>query len=219
MSKKKRRLKAAKRVKAGNGRSLKPFHWWQMLSRSLFYLPMMKEDGRQTVFAVDVPYWEQFFSSNADKGKAHLYFDGKHCAESKLPAVFPVDGGWIEVQSTVFGLKRCHFVTDEGLEYQLTPDESSTEGRRARLDRGHPALSRWIRIISLMMVIIPIVLAAPQIIDIVTHVPPIAERFGTFNSPIALSKWFNMALGLCAAAGSIERATRLKWSAFLDGNL
>jgi hypothetical protein len=216
--KNKRRQIAAQRVKAGSGRSLKSFHWWQMLSRSLFYLSSINEDDRQVVFAVDFSHWQQFFSDSG-KGKVHLYRDGKHYAESKLPAVFPIDGGWIEVKSTVFGLKRCHFVTDEGAEYQLTPDTSSAEGRRARLDRDHPSLSRWIGFISLIMLILPIILAAPQVIDIITHIPPVAERFGTFNSPIALPGWLNIALGLCAVAGSVERATRLKWNAFLDGSL
>lgn len=217
MFKERRKHKAARRVKAGNGRPLKEFHWWQSFSRALFYLPLTSGTGRQVVFAVDVSYWQKFFSDDG-KGKVHLYRDGKHYAESKLPAAFAVAGGTVEVASTLFGLKRCHFVTDKGAVHQLTPDESSAEGWRARLDREHPALSRWIGFISLIMLIVPMVLAIPQIIDAVTQVPLIAQRFGTFNSPIALPMWFNIALGLCAAAGSVERATRLKWNAFLDGS-
>ncbi|KZZ84312.1 hypothetical protein [Bacillus sp. SJS] len=214
-----RRRKAARRIKAGNGRPLKDFRWWQQLSRALFYLTLTNDAGRQAVFAVDVPYWQKFFSADDDKGTAHLYLDGKHYAESKLPAAFPVAGGTIEVAATIFGLKRCHFVTDEGTVHQLIPDESSAEGRRARLDREHPTLSRWIRFISLIMLIVPMVLAIPQIIDAVTQVPEIAQRFGTFNSPITLPAWINIGLGLCATAGSVERATRLHWNAFLDGNM
>lgn len=211
------RRKAARRVKAGNGRLLKDFRWWQPLSRALFYLPLTNDDDRQVVFAVDVSYWQQFLADDG-KGKAHLYLDGKHHTESKLPAAFPVAGGTIEVASTVFGLKRCHYVTDEGAVHQLIPDESSAEGRRARLDREHPSLSRWIGFISLIMLIVPMILAIPQIIDSLTHVPLIAQHLGTFNSPIALPMWLNIALGLCAAAGSVERATRLQWNALLDGS-
>ncbi|MCA1040521.1 hypothetical protein LCM00_13490 [Bacillus infantis] len=217
MLKKISRYRAARRVKDGNGLPLKKYRWWQPFSRSLFYLTLTNEAGRQMVYAVDFSYWQQFFSENG-KGKAHLYLDGKHYAESKLPAAFAVAGGRIEVASTVFGLKRCHFVTGEGTVHQLTPDESSAEGRRARFDREHPTLSRWIGYISLIMLIVPLVLAIPQIIDAVTQVPLIAQRFGTFDSPITLPMWLNIGLGLCAAAGSVERATRLKWNALLDGS-
>ncbi|MGP4076318.1 hypothetical protein [Halobacillus sp. K22] len=217
MFKKISRYKAARRVKAGNGLPLKRFRWWQPFSRALFYLTLTNDAGQKKVFAVEVSYWQQFFSDDG-KGKAHLYLDGKHYAESKLPAEFAVAGGRIKVASTVFGLKRCHFVTDEGTVHQLIPDESSAEGRRARLDREHPTLSRCIGFISLMMLIVPIVLAIPQIIEAATQVPLIAQRFGTFNSPITLPVWINVGLGFCAVAGSVERATRLKWNALLDGS-
>ncbi|MDP4097448.1 hypothetical protein OIN60_11770 [Paenibacillus sp. P96] len=209
--------KAAQRVKAGNGRSLKSFRWWQPLNRALFYLPLTNDDDRQAVFAVDVPYWQQLQTDDG-KGKAHLYLDGRHHAESKLPAAFPVPGGMIIVEGSVFGLKRCDYVTVEGSMQQLIPDERSAEGRRARLDREHPALSRWIGFLSLIMLIIPIVLAIPQVIEPVSQMPPIAQRFGTFTSPITLPIWLNITLGLCAAAASMERATRLRWNALLDGS-
>ena len=214
---KRSRRKAALRVKIGNGRPLKSFRWWQTLSRALFYLPLKSDDDRQVIFAVDVSYWQQFLGDDG-KGKAHLYLDGKHHAESKLPAAFPVPGGTIEVASTIFGLKRCHYVTDEGVVRQLIPDENSAEGHRAHLDRAHPSLSRWIGFISLIMLIVPMFLAIPQIIGAITQVPLIAQQIGSFNSPIALPVWLNIGLGLCAAAGSVERATRLKWNRFLDGS-
>ncbi|WP_339234113.1 hypothetical protein MKX40_16590 [Paenibacillus sp. FSL R5-0517] len=217
MFSKRSQLKAARRVKIGNGRPLKVFRWWQPLSRALFYLTLKNDEGQQVNFAVDVSYWQQFLGDDG-KGKAHLYLDGKHHAESKLPAAFPVTGGTIEVASTVFGLKRCHYVTDEGLVHQLIPDENSAEGHRARLDREHPALSRWIGFLSLIMLIVPMFLAIPQIIGSITQVPFIAQNIGTFNSPINLPIWLNIVLGLCAAAGSVERATRLKWNSFLDGS-
>lgn len=209
--------KAAKRIKSGNGRPLKHFRWWQPLSRALFYLPLTDGDGRHVVYAVDVPYWQQVMTEDG-KGKAHLYLDGRHHSESTLPAVFPVPGGAVEVESTAFGLKRCHYVTAEGAVHQLIPDERSAEGRRARLDREHPALSRWIGVLSLIVLIVPIILVVPQIIDGVSHVPPIAQRFGTFTSPVDLPLWLNIALGLCASTSSVERATRLRWNALLDGS-
>jgi len=211
-----KRHKAAQRIKPGNGRPLKPFRWWQPLSRALLYLPLTDSDGRQAVYAVDVPYWQQVMTEDG-KGKAHLYLDGRHHFESKLPAIFPVRGGAVEVESTAFGLKRCHYVTDEGDVRQLLPDERSAEGRRARLDREHPVLSRWIGFLSLLLLIVPIILVVPQIVEGISHIPPIAQRFGTFSSPVDLPLWLNVALGLCASTSSVERATRLRWNALLDG--
>ncbi|WP_203289269.1 hypothetical protein [Metabacillus sp. cB07] len=218
MFKNKRRLLATRRVKSGNGRSLKAFRWWQMFSRSVFFLRLKNTVDQQTVFAVEVSYIQQFFSDNG-KGKANLYLNGKHYAESKLPAVFKIDGGWIEVKSSVFGMRRCHFVTDDGAVFQLEPDARSAEGRRYRLDRDHPMLSRFVSAISLMMIIIPTVIAIPQVVDTITHIPFVAERFGVFHSPITLSPWLNLMLGFSAVLGSVERATRLKWNALLDGSI
>ncbi|MDG0810582.1 hypothetical protein [Cohnella rhizosphaerae] len=217
MIKKRKWRRAAKRVQAGSGRPLKPIRWWQLFARSLFYLPLTRDDGRQTVYAVDVPHWQQLQSDDG-KGKAHLYLDGKHYAMSKLPAAFPVPGGTIIVETSAFGMKRCHFVTDEGSMQQLIPDARSAEGYRARLDRTHPALSRWIGFVSLLMLIVPIVLAIPQVLEAVSKVPPIAQQFGIFISPIHLPAWLNVVLGACAVAASIERAMRLRWNALLDGS-
>jgi catechol 2,3-dioxygenase-like lactoylglutathione lyase family enzyme len=205
------RRRAVQRVKQGNGRPLKRFRWWQQLSRALFYLPPRDDDGRQTVYAVDVRYLQAALSDDG-KGKAHLYLDGRHHAESTLPAAFPVPGGVIEVASTSFGLKRCHYVTDEGVEYQLLPDRSSAEGRRERLDQEHPALSRWIGFVSLLLLVVPALLVVPQLVEVAFEIPPVAERFGTFTSPVHLPFWLNVALGLGAAVASTERALRLRYS-------
>lgn len=214
--KERRRREAAKRLKDGNGRPLKRFRWWQPLSRALFHLPLIHGDGHRTVYSVDVPYWQRVMTEDG-KGRAHLYLNGRHHLESALPAVFPVPGGAVEVEPTAFGLKRCHYVTAGGDERQLVPDERSAEGRRARLDREHPALSRLVRAVSLVLLVVPILLVVPQIAEAVSRVPPVAERFGTFASPVDLPLWLNVALGLCASTSSVERATRLRWNALLDG--
>ncbi|MFC4563636.1 hypothetical protein ACFO4E_17355 [Nocardiopsis mangrovi] len=210
-----RRRRAAQRVQPGNGRSLKPFRWWQPMSRHLFHLPLEKEDGRRAVYAVDVHSLQRFFSEDG-KGKAHLYLDGRHHAESSLPAAFPVQGGTIEVAPTAFGLKRCHYITDEGAERRLIPDRRSAEGHRARLDREHPALSRCIGFCSLVLLVIPALLLIPQLIEVVFQVPPVTQRFGAFTSPVTLPVWLNIALTLGAAAASTERALRLRYNWLLD---
>ncbi|MFF5007860.1 hypothetical protein ACFY3G_34160 [Streptomyces phaeochromogenes] len=209
-----RRHRAVQRVKPGDGRPLKRFRWWQMLTRALFHLRLMNDDGRPTVYAVDVKH------QNASEGyvTAHLYLDGRHHAESKVPAVFPVQGGTVEVRTSGFGLKRCHYVTAEGAEHQLTPDPASAEGRRARFDRSHPALSRCIGLFSVIVLVIGLVLLILQLAEQVTRAPEgVAQYVGTFTSPVDLSAWGNTVLGIATVAASTERALRLRYSRLLDG--
>ncbi|WP_026119107.1 hypothetical protein [Nocardiopsis ganjiahuensis] len=210
-----RRRRAALRVKPGDGRALKPYRWWQPTSRSLFYLPLRNADGRQVVYAVDTDHVKRFFSEEG-KGEAHLYLDGRHHAESELPAAFPVEGGTIEVAATDFGLKRCHYVTAEGADHQLVPDRRSGEGRRAHLHRERPALSRWIAVLSLSLLVVPALLLIPQLVEAAFQLPPVAQRLGTFTSPVQLPFWLNVVLGLGAATASVERALRLRYNWLLD---
>ncbi|WSQ06662.1 hypothetical protein OG604_02245 [Streptomyces sp. NBC_01231] len=209
-----RHRRAVQRVKPGDGRELKRFRWWQMLTRALFHLRLTTDDGRQTVYAVDVRH------QNQSEGyvKAHLYLDGRHHAESRVPAVFPVQGGTVEVKSSAFGLKRCHYVTAEGAEHQLIPDPASAEGRRARLDRAHPALSRCTGFLSSIVLVIGLVLLILQLAEQVTRAPEgVAQYVGTFTSPIDLSAWANVVVGLVTVAASTERALRLRYNWLLDG--
>ncbi|MER5219254.1 hypothetical protein [Streptomyces flaveus] len=209
-----RHRRAVQRVKPGDGRELKRFRWWQSLTRALFHLRLTHDDGRQTVYTVDVKH------QNQSEGyvKAHLYLDGRHHAESKVPAVFPVQGGTVEVRTSGFGLKRCHYVTAEGAEFQLVPDPASAEGRRARFDRAHPALSRWIGFLSVIVLVIGLVLLILQLAEQVTRAPEgLAQYVGHFTSPIDLPAWGNTVVGLVTAVASTERALRLRFSRLLDG--
>ncbi|MEU9897428.1 hypothetical protein AB0H67_28520 [Streptomyces phaeochromogenes] len=209
-----RRQRAVQRVKPGDGRPLKRFRWWQMLTRALFHLRLVNDDGRPTVYAVDVKH------QNASEGyvTAHLYLDGRHHAESKVPAVFPVQGGAVEVRTSGFGLKRCHYVTAEGAEHQLTPDPASAEGRRARFDRSHPTLSRGVGVLSVFVLVIGLALLILQLAEQVTRAPEgVAQYVGTFTSPIDLSAWGNTVLAIATVAASTERALRLRYSRLLDG--
>ncbi|MFD3524962.1 hypothetical protein [Streptomyces sp. NPDC058653] len=214
MFKERRRRRAARRVRPGDGRPLQRFRWWQLPGRALFHLPLRRHDGRPAAYAVDVRHWQNQSSGNVE---AHLYLDGRLHAESKLPAVFPVPDGRIEVAMSGFGIKRCHYVTTAGAEHQLVPDPASAEGRRARLDRDHRALSRWIGFCSLIVLLIGAGLLAVQIVEPLSRIPPVASRVGGFDSPVHLPLWLNIALGVAAALGSMERALRLRYHWLLDG--
>jgi hypothetical protein len=208
-----RRRRAIQRIKPGDGRPLKRFRWWQLLSRSLFYLPADVAAGRDGVYAVDVNHMKS--DDNGDT-EAHLYRDGARQARVRLPAVFPVEGGTIEVETSAFGLRRCHFVSDAGGEQQLVPDPRSAEGRRARLDRERPTLSRWIGVVSIILVVVPLILGLPQTVEVISRTPALAEHVGVFDSPIDLPAWLNIVLSVSAAVGSSERALRLRYSRWLD---
>ncbi|MFF6879557.1 MULTISPECIES: hypothetical protein [unclassified Streptomyces] len=213
MFKERRRRRALRRVQPGDGRPLQPFRWWQLPGRALLYMQPAQAGDRPPTYAVDVRHWQNQSSGNV---KAHLYLDGRLHAESKIPAVFPVPGGSIEVAMSGFGLKRCHYVTPDGAERQLTPDPASAEGRRARLVRNHPALSRAIGSCSLLALLVGAALLILQIAEPVSEIPPVAARIGSFDSPLHLPLWLNITLGAAAALGSMERALRLRYSRLLD---
>ncbi|MBB4713446.1 hypothetical protein [Streptomyces luteogriseus] len=209
-----RRRRAVRRVKPGDGRALQRFRWWQLPFRALFYLRLTHEEGRRTVYAVDVRHGQ---NQSSGRVRAHLYLDGRHHAECRLPAAFPVQGGIVEVSMSDFGLRRCHYVTADGTEFPLEPDPDSAEGRRARLDRAHPALSRGIGFLSALVLVTALALLVPQLVGPLTQVEAVSRHVGTFTSPVRLPTWLNIAIGLATLAASTERALRLRYSRLLDG--
>lgn len=76
-----------------------------------------------------------------------------------------------------------------------------------------------IGIVSITVLLIALVLGVPQIIEQISHIPPVAERFGTFTSPIQLPAVLNITLVIAALLASTERALRLRYNWLLDGGL
>ncbi|MEU0135933.1 hypothetical protein ABZ172_18175 [Streptomyces sp. NPDC006296] len=203
---------AARRLKPGDGRELERFRWWQLPFRSLFWL-RLPGGGQVRLHAVDVRHWARLDNSRI---RAHLFLDGRHVAESKLPAAFSVDGGVIEVAMSSYGIRRCHYRPSGGQPSQLTPDPASAEGRRARFGARHPGLSRAIAIGSVLLLVIGVGLNVLQLAEPVSHIPPVTQRIGTFESPVHLPIWLNLTLGGGAVLASMERALRLRYSSLLD---
>lgn len=210
-----KRRRAARKVQPGDGHPLQRFRWWQPFSRSLFHLRLTGEDGQWHTWSVDVRHGGD---SNGEV-RAQLYCDGQHHARSKLPAAFPLPGGTVEVVASGYGLKRCHYVSHDGAERQLMPDSASAEGRRARLEREHPALGRAIGCVSVAVLVVALILGFPQIVQQISQIPPIADNFGSFTSPIRLPAWFNVTLLVATLVASTERALRLRNHWLLDGGL
>ena len=195
----------AKRMAAGDGRPLQGFRWWQLPGRALFRL--------DEVYAVDIRHWQ---NQSSGEVTADLYRADKQIAVSRLPATFPVDGGAIQVAMSGSGIKRCHFVADNGHERQLSPDRASAEGPRARLATNHPLTSRLLAVLSVTFLIFGVALLILQVAEPISQIPPIAESIGVFTSPVRLPLWLNVAVGIGAVAGSFERALRLRYHWLLD---
>lgn len=201
-----------RRVRAGSGEPLRRYRWWQMFSRSLRSITLASEDGRTSVYTVEVRH-----GGDATDGevRARLYVDGALQSYAKMPTRFAVPGGHIEVAITGFGLKRCHYMRAGGVEQQLSPDPRSAEGRRARLHQRHPGASRVIGLLSIALVVVGLCVEVPQIIEALSQIPPIADSIGTFTSPIQLPLHINLIIALAAVAGSTERALRMR-SSWID---
>lgn len=201
-----------RRVRAGAGEPLRRYRWWQMFGRSLRSITVPAHDGTTAVYTIDVRHM-----GDAKDGevRARLYVDGALESYAKMPTRFPVPGGHIEVAATGFGLKRCHYVREDGTEQPLSPDPASAEGRRARLHHRHPGPSRVIGLIAILRVIGGLCVEVPQIIESLSAIPPIADSIGTFTSPIRLPLHVNLLIAFAAAIGSTERALRMR-SSWID---
>lgn len=203
---------AERRVRPGTGEPLARFRWWQVFTRSLLRLTLARPDGTTTEYAVDI---RRGGDGRDGVVRARLYRDGSLLSYSKVPARFEVPGGHIEVAVGTFGLRRGHYVSATGEESRLVPDPASAEGRRAQLHRDHPGLSRFVSIVSTVLVVIGLSITVPQLLESVSRAPFIAESIGTFQSPINLPLAANVAIGFAAVLGSVERAMRMR-SSWLD---
>lgn len=201
--KSKRRQRAIKKVKDGDGRALKPFRFFEVFYRSLFYIKLREEDGEMHIYAVHVDYFDENESID-------LYRDGKHHAKAANPAFFPVPGGIIEVATTTYGLKRIHYVTEDEQEFVLSPDRRSAEGLRLRLDAKFPAISSIIGKLAVIILLTSIILGLPQLAAMISQLPIIEERWGSFTSPIILPAWLNTTLLVAGIIAAVERALTLK---------
>ncbi|MET8121111.1 hypothetical protein [Micromonospora sp. NPDC005189] len=183
-----------------------------MLTRSVRTLTLQAPDGTTSTYAVDV---RQLGDRDDGSVRARLYVNGALHSLSTMPARFPVPGGHIEVAVNAFGLNRCHYVQAGGTASQLTPHPASAEGRRARLHRTHPGLSRLVGVTSTLLVLVGICVALPQLVETISHAPPVADALGTFDLPVRVPLAVNLAAGIAAVVGSAERALRLR-SNWLD---
>lgn len=200
---------ASKKIKPGDGSSLKPYRRWHSLWRSLFRIELNHPDGGTESYAVDVDFF-------AWSEEIRLYRNGVQEARAESPASFPIPGGAIEAATSTYGIKRMHVVRADGAEKQLTPHPYSGEGWRARLAQRHPALSRALAATSFTVLAVSLIVLLPQLASSISHLDVVAERIGSFDSPIVLPAEVNIALGVAGVLAGIERAQRLRYHWLLD---
>lgn len=198
-----RRQRRMKKVKAGDGRPLKRYRWWQVFSRTVFLLDHTDDDGATTQYAVDVDYFEL-------EGKVALYKDGRQEATAVLPASFPTPIGAIDVETISFGLKRMHLVREDGSEQQLRPQAGTPEHWRARFGHRHPRAARVVAGLAIVILLGSLVVVLPQALEMLTQIDWIAENVGTFTSPISLPTWLNTTLLVAGIVAALERALTLR---------
>lgn len=198
-----RRARAVKKVKPGDRRALKQFQRWQILSRSVFTIELADPDGTTHEYAVDVQYFDL-------DGKVGLYREGRQVATATVPAVFPVPGGVLEVNTTMFGLSRMHFVPDDGEARPLRPHPHSAEAARAGFGRRFPRASAVVAGAAVVVLLAGLALGVPQLVEWVSHQPVVAERVGTFTFGLSVPAWANTTLVVGGMLAALERALTLR---------
>ena len=219
-----KRSRQLRRAKPGDGSALKPLAWWQLLTRTQFFLDPDESVGRTAQYAVDV----RFLATPLEGGKiaegarhapVALYRDGRQQLIANPPVAFAVPGGVIEVGTSMYGLTRMHLVPDDGSpDRTLRPHRRSLEGLRARFDRRHPAASRVVGLLAVLILLVGLVLMVPQAAEIATSLDMVAERVGTFTSPIQLPTWLNTSLLIAGALAATERALTLRNHWLIDAD-
>ncbi|MEB3367551.1 hypothetical protein [Saccharopolyspora mangrovi] len=187
----------------------------------MFFIELASLEGTRRSYAVDVRYLadaktRQQHEGGEGRAPAALYRDGVQVSRSNLPTTFPVPGGVIEVATTAFGLKRMHFVADDGAEEALVPHRRSQEGLWGRFGRRFPRTSAFVGAAAVVVLVAALVVNLLHGVEVLTHSPVLAERVGAFTSPISLPTWANVALITAGVLAAVERATRLRYNRFLD---
>ena len=91
------------------------------------------------------------------------------------------------------------------------------EYRRAALTRDHPRTSRAIAVTAVLILLVNLVLAAPVWLEMVTSIPEVADRVGTFTSPVLLPGWLLGTLTVAGVVAAVERAVTFVIEIWLCG--
>ncbi|MBE1489244.1 hypothetical protein [Plantactinospora soyae] len=171
----------------------------------------------RTRFAVDLPD-ASTVTVDVDhmSGRASLYRDDRHVQTADMLVRFPLGSDSIEVAASRYGMQRIHLVSANGSQRRLDPAPGTPEHWRAQLSRRHPGAGRALAAGAVIVLAVNLILLAPQLLEVVTHLPLWADRFTPFISPINLPARANTALTIAAALAGIERALTFRHHRLLD---
>ncbi|APX33030.1 hypothetical protein BH708_10285 [Brachybacterium sp. P6-10-X1] len=218
-----RRRRQLRRARPGDGSPLRDLRWWHLLTRTQFFLEPSDDQDRPERYAVDVRYLAaELEGGQLAEGSRHapvsLYRDGVQQHIANPPVAFAVPGGVIEVATSAYGLTRMHHVPEHGSARALRPHPRSLEGLRARFGRRFPRASAVIGALAIVVLLVGLVLMIPQAAELVTRMDVVAERVGTFTSPISLPVWANTTLFVAGILAATERALTLRNHWLIDAD-
>ncbi|MDG4788968.1 hypothetical protein O7626_24070 [Micromonospora sp. WMMD1102] len=139
-------------------------------------------------------------------GRASLYRNDRHVQTSDMPVRFPLGPDRIEVAASRYGMQRIHLVSADGSQRRLDPAPGTPEHWRTQLSRRYPGVGRALARFAVIVLTTNLVLLAPQLLEVVTHLPLWADRFAPFVSPVDLPGWANTVLTVAAGLAGTERA-------------
>ena len=70
----------------------------------------------------------------------------------------------------------------------------------------------------LALLLIGVVLMLPQAAELITSIPPVAERVGAFTSPMQLPAWLNVTVTVAGVLAAVERALTLRNHWLIDAD-
>ena len=207
----------------GDGSRLRRYRITDLFSRTLFFAELTETTGVHE-YAVDVRYFaDELETGGQPAGNAEppaaVYRDGVQILQSDVPSVFRVPGGVIEVVSSMYGLRRMHYVPDEGSELVLRPDPLAPEGLRASFARRFPQLSAAIGRVATVVIVVGVISAVPQTLEAFSRLDVIADHLGVFTSPLRFPDWLNGMLAVATVVAGVERALTLRSHRLLDAGL
>lgn len=194
-------------VKDGDSRALKPLRWWEMMTRSVFYLEVYNSK-----YAVEVYYFR--FEDNI-----MVYKNGRQVALGTESMKYQVaeTGGEVEIALSDYGVKRMHYTREvRGEEQMLVPDKQSAEGMRYRFGQRFPRVSKWIGWIAVAVLLISVILWIPQIIDLMSNWDILEDYIGGYESLINLPGWLNTTLVVLSVLAVVERTLSVKYHWLID---
>ncbi|MGO1978390.1 hypothetical protein [Brachybacterium tyrofermentans] len=218
-----RRSRQLRRARPGDGSALKRFRWWQLATRTLFDLEPAPDGTRPATYTVDVRYLAaELEGGKIPEGSKHaqvsLYRDGVQEHIANPPVAFAVPDGVIEVATSSYGLTRMHHVPEGGSPQVLRPHPRTLEGLRARFGRRFPRASAVIGAIAIVVLLVGLVMMVPQAAELLTQIEVVAEKVGTFTSPISLPAWLNVSLLVAGVLAATERALTLRNHWLIDAD-